>query len=72
MQYFVSDMDKFNSKVVPYIPVWCKPPNQLIRYETYDYVDPVGNEAVVTKAIFKDKNGKQQEMDAFIKWINRS
>lgn len=65
-------MDKFQSKVVPYLPVWSRPPNKLVRYETYDYVDPVGYQAKVTKAIFKDKNGKEQEMDAFIKWINRS
>lgn len=64
-------MNKFELKVVPYIPYYCKAPNKLIKYEQRPFEDCVGNKAIVTVAIFKDKSGNIQEADAHIKWTYR-
>ena len=53
-----------------YIPYYCKAPNKLIRYEQRPFEDCVGNKAMVTVAIYQDKNGKVLEADAHIKWEN--
>ena len=55
-----------------YIPFWTRPPNKFIRY--YEKLFKlkanaygVEREGVETIAVFKDKNGKEQEMVASIK-----
>lgn len=56
-----------------YVPVWKRPPNKFIRYEERPFTLPANANGVVksgieTIAIFRDKNGKDQGMQAFIKW----
>ena len=56
-----------------YIPVWKRPPNRFIKYEARPFTLPANAYGIVksgieTIAIFKDKNGNDQEMQAFIKW----
>lgn len=56
-----------------YIPVWKRSPNKFLRYECRPFTLPPNAYGVVkpgveTIAIFNDKNGKQQEMQAFVKW----
>lgn len=56
-----------------YIPVWKRSPNKFLRYEDRPFANPVNAYGIVksgieTIAIFKDKNNKEQEMQAFIKW----
>lgn len=56
-----------------YIPFWKRPPNIFIKYEDRPFVLPVNAYNIVksgteTMAIFKDRNGKTQEMSAFIRW----
>lgn len=53
-----------------YLPYYCKAPNKLIRYEQRPFEDCAGNKAMVTVAIYTDKNGRQLEADAHIKWEN--
>lgn len=58
-----------------YIPVWKRSPNKFLRYEDRSFILPPNVYGIVksgteTIAIFKDKNGKEQEMQAFIKWNN--
>lgn len=59
-----------------YIPFWTRSPNKFIRY----YEKPfklkanaygIEREGVETIAVFKDKNGKEQEMVASIKWSTK-
>jgi hypothetical protein len=59
-------MDKI--KIQPHLPVWVRPPNKLVR--TYDkpFDDGYGHSGIVTVKVFLDKNGKEQEVDAYIKW----
>ena len=59
-----------------YVPVWKRPPNKFLRYEERLFALPANAHGIVksgieTVAIFKDKNGKEQEMQAFIKWKER-
>lgn len=56
----------------PYIPVYKRSPNKFERYEERNFDDNHGNGGVVVVAIFKDKNGKLQEMDAQVKWKYRN
>lgn len=56
-----------------YVPIWKRPPNKFIRYEDRRFILPANaygtvKSGIETVAIFKDKNGKDQEMQAFIKW----
>lgn len=56
-----------------YTPVWKRSPNKFIRYEDRPFTLPANAYGVIksgveTMAVFHDKNGKQQEMQAFIKW----
>jgi hypothetical protein len=58
--------------VVPHIPIYMKAPNKFIRYEVRDFDDGYGNGGKVRVAIFSDKNGKVQEMDAQVMWEYRN
>lgn len=56
-----------------YIPVWKRSPNKFIKYEDRPFTLTANAHGIVksgieTIAIFKDKNGNDQEMQAFIKW----
>ena len=58
-----------------YTPAWKIPPNRFIKYEDRPFTLPANaygicKSGVETVAIFMDKNGKQQEMQAYIKWEN--
>lgn len=58
-----------------YIPVWNRPPNKLVRYEERPFTLPANvcgtiKSGIETFAIFKDKNKKDQEMQAFIEWLD--
>lgn len=58
-----------------YIPVWNRPPNKLVRYEERPFTLPANaygkiKSGIEKFAIFKDKNGKDQEMQAFIRWVD--
>lgn len=57
-----------SSEIKPFYPVYCRSPNKLVRYEDRPFYDGHGHSGVVTVAIFNDKNGNIQEMDAFVKW----
>lgn len=52
----------------PYLPVYVRSPNKLIKYEERFFNDKRGHSGIVNVAIFKDKNGNIQEMDAHVKW----
>jgi len=56
-----------------YIPIWNRPPNKFIRYEYKSFILPpnaygITKSGIGTMAVFKDKNGKEQLIEAFIKW----
>lgn len=56
-----------------YVPVWKRSPNKFIRYEDRAFTLPANaygeiKSGVETVAVFNDKNGKQQEMQAYVKW----
>ena len=56
-----------------YTPVWKRSPNKFVRYEDRLFTLPANAYGVIksgveTIAIFNDKNGKQQEIQAYIKW----
>jgi hypothetical protein len=51
-----------------FLPVYCRPPNKLIRYVEENFTDAVGNIAIVRTAIFLDKKGKEQTMVAQVIW----
>lgn len=58
-------------KIEPFIPVYARAPNKLVRYELRPFVCRAGHKAMVRVAIFTDRNGKQQEMDAQVIWEDR-
>lgn len=58
-----------------YIPVWNRDTNKFIRYEERPFTLPANaygkiKTGIETLAIFKDKNKKEQEMQAFIEWLD--
>lgn len=58
---------------MPYTPVWKRSPNKFSRYEDRSFTLPANAHGLVkhgveTVAVFNDKNGKQQEMQAYVKW----
>lgn len=59
-----------------YIPVWKRSPNKFIRYEDRSFTLPpnaygIVKHGVETVAVFNDKKGNQQKMEAFVKWIDK-
>ena len=62
------DMDKFNAKVEPYIPIYAKAPNKLLRYEERPFVCQAGHHGIERVAIFVDRSNKQHEMTAQVIW----
>lgn len=66
-------MDKdhrFNTKVEPYLPVYARAPNRLLRYEERPFVCNAGYNGIERVAIFTDKNKKEQEMTAQVIWLD--
>lgn len=57
-------------KIVPFIPIYARAPNKLVRYEERSFVCHAGHKGIVRVAIFNDRSGKQQEMDAQVIWEN--
>ncbi len=56
----------------PYIPVYCRPPNKLLKYVTSNFDDGAGHTGQLTTAHFLDKNKKEAEMVAYVKWDKNS
>ena len=56
------------SKIEPYIPIYARAPNKLLRYEERPFVCQAGHHGIDRVAIFKDRNGKEQEMTAQVIW----
>lgn len=54
--------------IKPHLPIYCTPPNKLLRYEVRPFVTDNGIHAHVRVAIFEDKNKKIHEMDAQVLW----
>ena len=54
--------------IVPYIPIYCKAPNTLVRYEERPFTCGAGHHGIERVAIFLDKNKKEQEMTAQVIW----
>lgn len=48
--------------------IWNRSPNKLIRYEERQFDDGVGHTAIITVAIYLDKNKTEREVDAYVKW----
>lgn len=56
----------------PYIPIYNRPPNKLIRKEVSMFNDFENNLfAEITSAIFLDKNKKEKSMDIIVKWVEQ-
>jgi len=58
-----------------YISVWNRPPNKLVRYEERPFTLPANAYGTIKSgierfAIYKDKNGEKQEMQASVKWLD--
>jgi len=56
-----------------YIPIWNRSPNKFIGYEERVFELPKNalgeiKSGISTYAIFMDRNGKIQEVEAYIKW----
>lgn len=52
-----------------YIPVYCRPPNKLVRYEEIKFTCKAGYPGIERMAVFLDKNGKEQRTTAQIIWL---
>jgi len=52
----------------PYIPVYCRPPNKLLRYESRRFSDGAGHAGRQRVAVFLDKKKRQCEMTAQVIW----
>lgn len=61
-------VDLAPTKIEPFIPVYSRGKNKLLRYEIRHFDDGVGHLADLTIAIYLDKNNEEQEMVARVKW----
>lgn len=57
-------------KIEPYIPIYCRSPNKLVRYDERPFVCGAGYNGIERVAIFQDRNGKVQEMTAQVIWLD--
>lgn len=56
-------------KIKPFIPLWNREGNYLIRMEDSFFDDGVGHTGILTTAIYWNKKKKKEDfMDAWIKW----
>lgn len=60
-------MSADRNKIEPYLPIWIRPPNKLVRYEDRRFVCGMypGTKRI---AIFVDKKGVEREETAQIIW----
>ena len=56
------------AKIEPHIPFYLIGGNTVVRYWETDFVDRVGNAAVLTHVEYKDKKGKIHECIIRVKW----
>jgi site-specific recombinase XerD len=61
-------MENSKQKIEPFIPIYARAPNKLIRYKERPFVCQAGNHGIERVAIFTDRSGKQQEMTAQVIW----
>ena len=54
--------------ITPHLPIWRKDGAVFSHYSSVDFVDKVGNKAIVTSAHWKDKKGKSHETVAWLDW----
>jgi hypothetical protein len=60
---------KKEKKITPYYPMPFRSENTLIKTYKEEYVDPIGNKAIITYADFNDKKGKLvTKYTLYIKW----
>lgn len=55
-------------KIVPYIPPWKAEGTHSLEFITEEFVDRMGNRALVCTAHYKDKKNKDRECTAWVKW----
>ena len=53
---------------MPYIPIYCRPPNKLSFYHFKHFDDGAGHTGILKIAHYLDKNKKEKEMVAHIVW----
>lgn len=56
------------TKVEPHLPFYASNGNKVVKEWHEPFVDRAGNQATVTKVIYKDKKGKEHEATIRVKW----
>jgi hypothetical protein len=57
-----------SNKIVPFYPIYTKPPCQLIEYIEEPFDDGFGHTGIVRTAVYLDKHKKQQKCTAQVIW----
>lgn len=57
-------------KIEPYLPVYARGGNKLLRYEERKFTCRAGKRGIERVAIFQDKNRAVQEMTAQVIWLD--
>lgn len=57
-------------KIEPYLPVYARGSNKLLRYEDRPFTCRAGKRGIERVAIFQDKNKSEQEMTAQVIWLD--
>lgn len=56
--------------IKPLIPYWKSGKNKFLRFEKMPFNDGFNHTAMITYAIYLNKNNTVEEIPAFIKWSN--
>ncbi|WP_146187203.1 hypothetical protein [Novimethylophilus kurashikiensis] len=59
------------AKIEPYLPVYARGANKLLRYEERPFVCRAGKRGIERVAIFLDKNKTVQVMTAQVIWLDQ-
>lgn len=57
-----------NKQIKPVVPPWKAGKNKFIRFEVRPFDDGHGHTAMITWAIFLNKDKEEDEMVAYVKW----
>lgn len=68
MKQIKKKKEESESKIVPFLPVYCSGKNKLLRYEEVDFDDGCGHLAIVRNAVYLDKSSNEQSMVAQVIW----
>lgn len=62
------EFDNHLKTIIPHLPIWKKDGATVTDRIESDFIDRIGNKAIVSTVLWKDKKGSSKESIAWVRW----